>query len=203
MYSQLCDRCLACSHEILVKYEFKTEFENHKDAISHLKFLLDCINGTYKELHLDYEIRKLNYSFLEDTCNECVGAEFLSSRTAIKMYNKIYIVNKIFEIVTQSKFKDYWLNNEKFLITLRNKLITIHLSIVGNDESVLYYNQELIEYDDLGYIPYYKELAKLPIFYEKIFGVPMYLANLSKEQYLLKKSLNLEENIVKHCLCLK
>ena len=193
MYSRLCDRCLACSHEILVKYEFKTEFEDRKDAIRYLKFLLDCINGTYKELHLDYEMRKLNYSFLDQTCKECVGADFLNAHKAIKMYVKIYIVNKIFEVVTESEFRDHWLSDEKFLVTLRNKLITVHLSIAGNDESVLYYNQELIDYDDLGYIPYYKELALFPIYFEKIFGVPIFLANISKEKYMLKKSLNLEE----------
>ena len=52
---------------------------------------------------------------------------------------KIYS-NKIFEVVAESEFRDHWLSDEKFL-ALRNKLITVHLSAAGNDESVLYYNR--------------------------------------------------------------
>ena len=44
MYSQLCDRCLTCAHEILMKYDFKTEFKTEKESIDHIKFLLNCIN---------------------------------------------------------------------------------------------------------------------------------------------------------------
>ena len=66
---------------------------------------------------------------------------------------------------------------------------------------VYYYNQSLINYHDLKVIPYFKELDNLPIYYNTIFEVPICLANIKKDDYLNRKSLNLKEKIKNHPLC--
>ena len=96
MYSQLCDRCLTCAHEILIKYYFKTEFETEKEKINHIKFLLNCINEKWEPLSIEYEVEKLNYSFLNTKCLNCVKIGERTSRIAILSYLRIFITNEIF-----------------------------------------------------------------------------------------------------------
>jgi hypothetical protein len=203
MYSRLCDRCLACAHEILVKYDFKTEFENKTEAIKYIKALLDCINSLYKPLDIHYEMGTLHYDFLNKECEDCENIKCMTSKKAVTMFLKIYVINKIFDCVTECKFKNEWLKDEHFLTTVRNKIITFHLSLENNKEAIYYYHQNMINYKDLAYIPNFEEMNKLPFYYEKIFEVPIYLANELKESYLFKKGLNLEEKIKQHKLCLK
>ena len=78
---------------------------------------------------------------------------------------------------------------------IRNKLITFHISKVGNDEVILYYNQNLINYKDLKSIPNFREMDKIPIFYKKIYKVPIYLANMDQKDYLSRKILDLENKL--------
>ena len=67
---------------------------------------------------------------------------------------------------------------------------------------IYYYNQNLINYNDIKNIPYFKELDNLPIYFKKIFKIPIYLANINSEDYLKRDKLNLKEQIRSHSLCL-
>ena len=202
MYSRLCDRCLTCAHEVLLKYDFKTEFENKNEAAKYIHTLLRCATGLHKPLDIYYEMEILHYDFLNKECEDCINIKHITSKKAISMFLKIYIINKIFDCVTECEFKNEWLNEEHFTTTVRNKIITFHLSLENNRESIYYYNQNMINYRDLTNIPNFEEMNKLPYYYEKIFEVPIYLANESKERYLFKKGLNLGEKIRQHKLCL-
>ena len=48
MHSKLCDRCLTCAHEILMRYEFKTEFSDNNEVFIHITDLLRYINDDHK-----------------------------------------------------------------------------------------------------------------------------------------------------------
>ena len=203
MYSQLCDRCLTCAHEILMKYDFKTEFETEKESIDHIKFLLKCINERWEPLGVNYEVEQLNYSFLLDKCQNCVKIGERTSMHGIIVYLKVFITNEVFKCVIENNFSNDLLSDNNFLEVIKNKLITFHISTIENEVMIYYYNQSLINYYDFKIIPYFKELDNLPIYFKQIYKVPIYLANIRKDDYLQRDNLNLKDKIIKHSLCFK
>ena len=127
MYSQLCDQCMTCAHEILMKFDFKTELKTSLETIQHLKKMLDLVNYDKSHLNMDYELQLLNYSFLDSRCNHCINLNCKTSRESIRIYLKLYVVIKIFECVINSNFKGKLLSDTNFLEVIRNKLITFHI----------------------------------------------------------------------------
>lgn len=202
MYSQLCDRCLLCAHEILIKYDFKTKFNDKDEVFNYITHLLSYINddNNYIPLNVSYESENLNYGFLNDFCPNCLNINN-DVRKSIRMYLKIYIVDQIFKCVIENEFRENFLKNEHFKQVIRKKLITFHISIKENSDMLYYFNQNLINYKDLKNIPYFKELDNLSKYYKSIFKIPIYIANIDTDVYTKRKELNLAENIKKHPLC--
>ena len=201
MLSHLCDRCMTCSHEILFKFDFKTEFNSLKEVNEYIKLLLESLKkfGTSEPNIID-ETHKLNYPFLDSKCENCLNLGDRTSRESILIYLKILIVVKIFECVTGNNFKGALLSGQHLIDIIRNKIITFHLSKEGNEDLIYYYNQEFINYRDLNQIPNFEEMSYLPKYYLKIFKVPIYLANINQKDYLSRKILNLDERLKKHNL---
>ena len=205
MHAKLCDRCLTCAHEILIKYDFKTQFETKRDAVTHIKYLLSYVNGDFASgpLHIEYEMNSLNYGFLTTRCENCenIPTNCYSCYSVIRIYIKTCIVKEIFRCVIENNFRDLIIGDQNLLGILKIKLITIHISTLENAPLVYYYNQNLINYYDLKTLPYFEELDYLPIYFEKIFKIPIYLANMNINDYLNRKKLGLEEKIKNHPLC--
>ena len=104
MHAKLCDRCLSCAHEILMRYEFKTKFNNKDEVFTHISNLLSYVNEDHKysPLNIFFEIENLNL-ILNLECTNCLNINKMNARENIRIFVRIYIVDKIFKCVIENE----------------------------------------------------------------------------------------------------
>ena len=205
MYSVLCDRCLACAHTVLQNFEIDKEINHTCEFKQQLKYFLEILNmNSYQNNNIYHVIQRLNFDFLNSNCKDCIGIQ-KDTRYGIEMYCKEYVVDKLFAMLCKNKNAQYFeefLKSKDFIHNVQLKLITFNINKRGNRATLNYYPQKSISYHDLLETPYFEIFNKLSIYYKHIFGVPIYLANIPKEEYIKRKKMNLEELLPKHRLCL-
>lgn len=200
MNDKLCDRCLACSHQILDTIEIETKFENFKDfkkVIQSILDLLDCRNNTLKQ-----RIEQFKYDFLENICEECINSSKTVTRKFIELYLRSVLIIKMFDMILEGDYREDFFKHDWFKNIFRRKLLAIHFNKKDNNHMIRYYKVNLIK-DDVGLVNTFECLNKINYYYKNIFNVPIYLANLDSEQYCERAKLNLNEKIKKHPLVLK
>lgn len=206
MYSVLCDRCLTCAHTVLQKYEIEKDIKHIGEFKQHLKYMLDIISKIGYENNIYADIQRLQFDFLNTNCDDCVGINIKKdARYGIEMYCKEFVVDKLFATLCENQNAQYFeefITNKDFIHKVQLKLITFNINKRGNKATLNYYHQKFISYHDLSESPYFEIFNKLSIYYKHIFGVPIYLANIPKEEYLKRQKMNLEELLPKHRLCL-
>lgn len=204
MYSVLCDRCLTCAHTVLQNYEIEKDIKHIGEFKLHLKYMLDILSKISRVNNIYADIQRLQFDFLNSKCDDCIGIK-KDSRYGIEMYCKEYVVDNLFAMLCTNKNAQYFeefLKSKDFIHKVQLKLITFNINKKGNRDTLYYYPQKFISYHDLSESPYFEIFNKLSSYYQNIFGVPIYLANIPKEEYLKRKKMNLEKILPNHSLCL-
>ena len=204
MYSVLCDRCLACAHTVLQNFNLDKDIENTDEFTQHLKYILEIMNRSHFDNNIYNIIEQLNMNFFHSRCEDCIEI-YTNANKAIELYCKEYLVDKVFSLLCKNKHEQYLENvikNIDFKYKVQFKLITFNINKKGNKETINYYPQKFISYNDLKEVPYFRILNSLPRYYKHIFGVPIYIANIPRDEYLKRQKMNLKELLPKHRLCL-
>ena len=95
------------------------------------------------------------------------------------------------------------LDNYNFMKTIKIKLLQIQFNKKTNYNYNFNIYLNCLEQINMGpIIINFKELNKINFIYKKLFGVPIYLANLDKELYQEREKLKLDELIHNHPLVL-
>ena len=112
MYSHLCDRCLACAHQIIQEYpEFKEKFENPKEFKTEILDKLSLILN----LCFCQKLENLNYDFLNKSCSDCINLNKYPCKKNIKTFIRIFMINKIFNLICFNEYSKELLENKGFL----------------------------------------------------------------------------------------
>ena len=193
MYSYLCDRCLACSTEVIENLNLKGENIKFtkKELDNYLIYLLEIIN---KDIHSNNLFHNLNYDFLYTWCEDCINLPNFLCGESIQYYIKQYILFIILNLLTKEE-NLFIFENKELLNIIKKKIIIFQINKEGNYTQKLYYKQQLVNLDEINIIPYFEVLKKISLYFKKIFKKPIFLANMDIEKYLDREKLNLLELI--------
>ena len=207
MNESLCDRCFACAQQVIETYDIQDKYDDHIDLRNNVKKIINYINEHYNQNNPHCKIDALRnvYPFLNDTCLDCnLENNNRKSKDNIIFYLKVYLLVKIFDIIMINEdINQKLLDNYNFMKTLKIKLLQIQFNKKTNYNYNFNIYLNCLEQINMGpIIINFKELNKINFIYKKVFGVPIYLANLDKELYQEREKLKLDELIHNHPLVL-
>ena len=200
MNDNLCDRCFACAHQVIETFEINEEFNDFKEFKTQILDIIHILE--LRNTIITEKLWSLNYDFLGEVCSDCINCTNMKGYDFIKNYIKFTLMIKIFELIVNSEYQNKLTDNLIFNNIIKRKMLAFQFNKKGNFHMIRYYRANLIKNDMGNLLNDFKCLDNINEYYEKIYKIPIYLANFDAEQYCERKKLNLGDKIKNHPLVL-